>query len=206
MKIDYEAFAQEWNRSADGKERFYITTEVLAGYAKTWEKVNNIRASQELIADKLDLVSRTRDTFAALDLPFPPYLADNFAVSTQPSRGVIDFEGPLPLSLSTNAPVSVPRDANAAVFHSSNPPPPFPEVGLEPGPSCYQPPLLLDHTLDLSQWTEILVDDLYLPPLYPAVPDSQNISIGALAMTDANPSSDRGTASIEELRVDNVVT
>ncbi|KAG6825607.1 hypothetical protein H0H87_009081 [Tephrocybe sp. NHM501043] len=57
MKIDYEAFAQEWNRSADGKERFYITTEVLAGYAKTWEKVNNIRASQELIADKLDLTT-----------------------------------------------------------------------------------------------------------------------------------------------------
>jgi hypothetical protein len=54
--IDYEKFAQEWNGSADGKARFYITTEVLSAYAKTWEKTSNIRASKELISDKIDLI------------------------------------------------------------------------------------------------------------------------------------------------------
>jgi hypothetical protein len=48
-KLNYEAFAHEWNQSANGKDQFYITSEVLSAYAKTWEKVNNICASQEMI-------------------------------------------------------------------------------------------------------------------------------------------------------------
>jgi hypothetical protein len=51
--VDFEAFAQEWNRTADGKERFYVTCEVLSAYAKTWEKSNNAHASQELISSQL---------------------------------------------------------------------------------------------------------------------------------------------------------
>ncbi|KAJ7289873.1 hypothetical protein C8J57DRAFT_1214191 [Mycena rebaudengoi] len=47
--INYEDFAREWNRSADAKDRYYITTELL----KTWQKSSNIGASQELILDKL---------------------------------------------------------------------------------------------------------------------------------------------------------
>jgi hypothetical protein len=31
-KLDYERFAREWNQSADGKDQFYITTEVLSAY------------------------------------------------------------------------------------------------------------------------------------------------------------------------------
>ena len=31
-KLDYERFACEWNQSADGKDQFYITTEVLSAY------------------------------------------------------------------------------------------------------------------------------------------------------------------------------
>jgi len=31
-KLDYERFAHEWNQSADGKDQFYITTEVLSAY------------------------------------------------------------------------------------------------------------------------------------------------------------------------------
>ena len=104
-KINYEAFAHEWNQSADGKNRFYVTTEVLASYAKTWEKANNIRASEELVADKMDLVSKTRNIFAAPHLPFPEYLTDN-PVSIQPSKGVIDFDDPVPYSLSTGLPTS----------------------------------------------------------------------------------------------------
>jgi hypothetical protein len=34
-KLDYEAFACEWNVSANEKDQFYITTEVLATYSKT---------------------------------------------------------------------------------------------------------------------------------------------------------------------------
>ena len=45
-KLDYKTFAQDWNQSANGQYHFYVTTEVLASYAKTWEKVTNICASQ----------------------------------------------------------------------------------------------------------------------------------------------------------------
>jgi len=48
-KLDYKTFAQDWNQSANGQDHFYVTTEVLASYAKTWEKVMNICASQEMI-------------------------------------------------------------------------------------------------------------------------------------------------------------
>jgi hypothetical protein len=48
-KVDYKTFAQDWNQSANGQDHFYVTTEVLASYAKTWEKVTNICASQEMI-------------------------------------------------------------------------------------------------------------------------------------------------------------
>jgi len=41
-RIDYQMIAQEWSWSADGITHFYITTEVLYAYAKTWEKINNI--------------------------------------------------------------------------------------------------------------------------------------------------------------------
>ena len=41
-KPDYEAFAREWNQSANGKDQYYVTIEVLSAYAKTWEKFNNV--------------------------------------------------------------------------------------------------------------------------------------------------------------------
>jgi len=72
-KVDYEALACEWNRTADGKYRFYVTTEVLAMYAKTWEKSSNIRASQELILDRLQDISRSAQFFLAPNQPFPSY-------------------------------------------------------------------------------------------------------------------------------------
>lgn len=37
----------------DGKERFYATFEVLSAYAKSWEKANNVCASQELMSGQL---------------------------------------------------------------------------------------------------------------------------------------------------------
>ena len=37
--IDYPAFAQEWNKTADGTTRYYITTEVLMAYAKSWKQI-----------------------------------------------------------------------------------------------------------------------------------------------------------------------
>ncbi|KAF7340497.1 3'-5' exonuclease domain-containing protein [Mycena sanguinolenta] len=70
-KINYLDFAKEWNASADGKGRFYVTSDVLAAYAKTWDKTNNARASQELIEGRLDLANQTRDLFQSQDVPFP---------------------------------------------------------------------------------------------------------------------------------------
>ncbi|KAG6888414.1 hypothetical protein C0992_008530 [Termitomyces sp. T32_za158] len=64
--IDWEAFACQWNQTADGKDRVYITAEVLAAYGKTWDKANNIRASQELISGELDDIQRTKEVLQPL--------------------------------------------------------------------------------------------------------------------------------------------
>lgn len=90
-KVNFESFAREWNRTADGKERFYVTFEVLSAYAKNWEKTNNARASQELISSQLKEVKATAEIFLAPDKPFPSYLT-LISSQIQPSRGVIEFE------------------------------------------------------------------------------------------------------------------
>ena len=107
-RLDYEAFAREWNQSADGKDRFYITAEVLSAYAKTWEKVNNIRASQEMIKDKMDLVHQSREIFAANHLPFPDFLTGT-ASSVPPLQGVIDMDPAQPGPASISVELSMSR-------------------------------------------------------------------------------------------------
>lgn len=92
-KINFEAFAQEWNQSANGEDRFYVTTEVLSAYSKTWEKCTNIRASQELISDQLEVAQQTANVFAAEAHPFPTYLT-GIPTSTHPREGVVEFESP----------------------------------------------------------------------------------------------------------------
>ena len=100
-KVNFEAFAQEWNRTADGKERFYVTFEVLSAYAKSWEKANNVRASQELMLGQLQEVKKTAEIFLATGKPFPSYLTSE-STQIQPSRGVIAIEeSAVPSSLST---------------------------------------------------------------------------------------------------------
>ncbi|KAJ7189729.1 hypothetical protein GGX14DRAFT_580474 [Mycena pura] len=109
--VDYAAFAQEWNRTADGKARHYITTEVLISYAKSWKKNNNSRASEELISSQLKVVEQTRDIFAAPHIPFPKFLT-GIAESAQPSRGMLEMpeDHGLPFSISTELAVSRPLD------------------------------------------------------------------------------------------------
>ena len=107
-KVDFEAFAQEWNRTADGKERFYVTFEVLSAYAKTWEKSNNAHASQELISSQLQEVKATAEIFLALKKPFPSYLLSK-SCQIQPSRSVVELEqSEFTSSLSTEIAVSQP--------------------------------------------------------------------------------------------------
>jgi hypothetical protein len=106
-KIDFEAFAQEWNQSANGKDQFYITTDVLCAYAKSWEKTNNIHASQELISDKINMIKKTGKIFAAPHQPFPTFLTA-VPTSIQPSQGVTDLGNFVPSSLSTDIAPSLP--------------------------------------------------------------------------------------------------
>ena len=108
-KINFESFAQEWNRSADGKERFYVTTEVLSAYAKTWEKTSNIRASQEIISDQLKVIKKSRTIFGAESKEFPSFLTSTPAAS-HPSQGVIELDPgqPVPMSISTELALSHP--------------------------------------------------------------------------------------------------
>lgn len=112
-KINYENFAKEWNRSADGKHRFYVTPEVLSAYAKTWDKTNNARASQELIAAKLDLVNQTGELFQVSTAPFPDSLT-GVACTVHPQRGVMEFtdsdsQSTIPGSIAVELSVSHPH-------------------------------------------------------------------------------------------------
>jgi hypothetical protein len=108
-KIDYEMFAREWNQSADGTTRFYITTDVLCAYAKTWEKISNIHASKELISDKLENIRKSRDIFAAPQVEFPTFLTGSSS-SAHPRHGVIDLDQAksIPPSLSMELAISRP--------------------------------------------------------------------------------------------------
>ncbi|KAG6849717.1 hypothetical protein H0H93_006014 [Arthromyces matolae] len=106
-KVDFTSFAHEWNQTANGKDRFYITGEVLAAYAKAWEKASNIRASQELIADGMDLISQTRSVFAAKTIPFPDFITQpDPCANMQPTQAVIDNDHPAPPSLTVELPIS----------------------------------------------------------------------------------------------------
>lgn len=105
--VNFEAFAQEWNRTADGKDRFYVTVEVLSSYAKSWEKMSNIHASQELISEQMKTLVRSSEIFAATEKEFPDFLTSNPS-QIQPSHGVIELlDSPLILaSLSTTPTLS----------------------------------------------------------------------------------------------------
>ena len=95
-KINYLQFAQKWNQTADGTTRFYVTTEVLMAYAKTWEKASSTSASLELIQDKITGVQQSGSAFAAPDIPIPDYLTGR-ASTSHPSQGVIDFDDSVPI-------------------------------------------------------------------------------------------------------------
>ena len=105
--VNFEAFAQEWNRTADGKERFYVTTEVLSSYAKSWEKISNVRASQELISEQMQSLVRSSQIFMATQKAFPNSLTST-PTQIQPSRGVIELHDntSVPASISTALPLS----------------------------------------------------------------------------------------------------
>ena len=79
------------NQSEDGKDHYYITAEVLSAHAKTWDKVNNICASQEMIPCKIDLICQSQDIFATQHLPFPDFLTGS-AASMQPQQGMINID------------------------------------------------------------------------------------------------------------------
>ncbi|KAK6988809.1 hypothetical protein R3P38DRAFT_3228414 [Favolaschia claudopus] len=110
-KISHESFANRWNSTADGKTRFYVSADLLAAFAKSWEKTNNARASQELISAKVDLAHQTRQLFQETNnLPFPNSLLGT-ATSSHPQEGLIEFEAgnPVPDSISTDLAISRPQ-------------------------------------------------------------------------------------------------
>lgn len=91
QSIDFEAFARDWNQTADGKDRFYVTVEVLSSYSKAWEKSSNIRATEGVMSAQLDKLHGSAHIFAALDQPFPAFLTSK-PHQLQPSRGVVDLQ------------------------------------------------------------------------------------------------------------------
>ncbi|KAJ7278111.1 hypothetical protein C8J57DRAFT_1221969 [Mycena rebaudengoi] len=89
-RINYNNFVKEWNHSAYGKTRYYVTLDVLTAYRKSWDKTNNARASQELITAQVDLVQQTGELFRAPTLPFLDSLK-GVASAAQPTRGILDL-------------------------------------------------------------------------------------------------------------------
>ena len=118
--VNFEAFAQEWNRTADGAERFYVTTEVLSSYAKSWEKISNVRASQELISEQMQSLVRSSQIFMATQKAFPNSLTST-STQIQPSRGVIELHDNtfIPASISTALSLSrIPWHTGSQPFES----------------------------------------------------------------------------------------
>lgn len=112
-KIDILALCREWNDTADGKFRCYITVEILETYMKTWEKVNNIHASQELIGQHLDILKDSRAIFRASDMEFPTFIASDTmpSIPLAPQGRITDLSGNTPASVSTQLSISHPPTA-----------------------------------------------------------------------------------------------
>ena len=101
-KVNFESFVKEWNCTADGKEQFYVTVEILSAYAKSWEKLSNIRALQELIVDQMQSIAMLKKIFLAEEQPFPAFMTSD-PVQMQPSWGVLDLQDyTIPSSLSVS--------------------------------------------------------------------------------------------------------
>ena len=66
---------------------YYITAELLCTYAKSWERANDIHASQELIHDKLNVLKKTSHIFSGSTLPFSDFLT-YYAAPDEPRSGV----------------------------------------------------------------------------------------------------------------------
>jgi hypothetical protein len=71
-----------------GKNCFYITTEVLAPYAKTWKKIMSLCASWEMFQDKIDLIKQSHQIIAASGQQFPTFLTGN-ASEIQPLQSFV---------------------------------------------------------------------------------------------------------------------
>ncbi|KAJ7433194.1 hypothetical protein FB451DRAFT_1380474 [Mycena latifolia] len=123
-RINYVEFAKEWNRTADGKTCHYVTSKVLSAYAKTWEKTNNARASQELIEAQIDMAHQTTELFQTPTAPFPDSLK-GVASSAQPQCGVVGFtdldDYLMPSSLSVELATSHPRITPNLTVKQPNP-------------------------------------------------------------------------------------
>lgn len=131
--VNFEAFAQEWNRTADGKQRFYVTFEVLSAYAKGWEKTSNISATQELMSEQMQGIKTSAKVFAAGSGPFPAYMVST-PTQSYPSQGVVQLlndpeasgELTIPSSLVTDPSTS--RSINFLPDPVSQHPRPFPNA------------------------------------------------------------------------------
>ena len=144
--------------------RFYMTAEVLSAYAKSWEKVSNINASQELIKGKIDDIQQTRNVLAATLQPFPTFLTAA-PVSTHPCQGVVDImEVPsanIPASISTELSISHP----ASQIPQMCVPIPTQGLFLITNPHIRPRPEIYDHIVDFNQPNDSEVshlDDLSL--------------------------------------------
>ncbi|KAJ7234956.1 hypothetical protein C8J57DRAFT_1248878 [Mycena rebaudengoi] len=107
--VDFEAFAKEWNSSADGQTLHYVTPDVLSSYSKTWDKISNIRASQDLIGQYGSGPSNWRTLFSTH--PPLPESSKGIPTAPEPQRGVIslDSDNIIPQSISVGLAVSHPR-------------------------------------------------------------------------------------------------
>ncbi|KZT32687.1 hypothetical protein SISSUDRAFT_1133021 [Sistotremastrum suecicum HHB10207 ss-3] len=109
--INFERFTIWWNSTASKQaspDIFYVTPEVLAAYAKSWEKSNITAASKDLMSEKLTHLDESRSILAAQNAPFPSFITGS-ATLQQPEKGVLDLStSVVPISISTSLAASAP--------------------------------------------------------------------------------------------------
>ncbi|KAK4699673.1 hypothetical protein P7C70_g6585, partial [Phenoliferia sp. Uapishka_3] len=109
-----EEFARNWNSSAEGIQRVYITPELLSSYGKIWDRVNNRKATEELVKDGIEELNASSAIIQAPNKPFPAFIVGARTITLDPTAAVLPhLDSPIPLSLSNTLSVSSSRPLGA---------------------------------------------------------------------------------------------
>ncbi|KAK4700876.1 hypothetical protein P7C70_g5367, partial [Phenoliferia sp. Uapishka_3] len=131
LTFKLEEFAVSWNHTADGVERVYITPELLSAYGKVWDRVNNQRATEDLVSEGLSELKISTTVIQHPANTFPTFITGARQIPFDPTSAALLFpqdERPSSLSISVSNSNPLPHVPSRNVasqptlsFNSSNP-------------------------------------------------------------------------------------